>query len=143
MKYVSSTFKLFWFVICFSGNIYQIGQISGQFFKYEIITTISVNFPEKFTAPAINICFFEVELVDWDKLISVNPNIKEELNMSLLSNEEVIRKVKLIPFHPKRKFQGIMFDGWNIKQRSQIVTTFGELFSYCLLTDSEDGINMM
>ena len=141
MKYIVFAFKLSWFAICFTGNMYQIGQISDQFFKYEITTTISVNFPSKFIAPAINFCFNEVELVDWDKVVAIKPTIKEELNLSSLSNEEINRKVKLLPYALKRKFQGTMFDGWKIKTRSQIVATFNELFSLCLLTDPEDGID--
>lgn len=140
MKYVVFAFKLSWFAICLIGNMYQIGQISDQFFKYEIVTTINVNFPSKFTAPAINFCFYEVELVDWNKLVAIKPTIKEELNLSSLSNEEIIRKVKLMPFSPKKKFQGTMFDGWNIKTRSQIIATFNELFSFCSLTDPENDI---
>ena len=67
-KYLGFLLKLSWFVICFSGNLYQIGQISDDFMQYQIVTTINVNFPDTFTAPAVSVCFFETDVVDWDKL---------------------------------------------------------------------------
>lgn len=138
MKNILSIAKTIWFAVCFIGNVFQIVKISDQFFKYEIVTTISVSFPDIFVAPAISVCFFEIELVDWDKLILIKPNVKQQLNMSSLSNEEITQKINTMSFFGKRKFQGIMFDGLNIEERSKIIKPFDSLFNECSLTDTHD-----
>lgn len=139
MNFLSSTFKLIWFFICFVGNMYQIGQISNQFFRYEIVTTVNLNFPDIFTAPAISVCFYEIEIVNWDRMESIKPNIKEDLNISQLSENEINEMRKKMLTSAKRKFQGDLFSGMDIKTRSQVSSTHDELFSDCLLVDVKDG----
>lgn len=143
MKYLSFVLKLIWFCVCFSGNLYQIGQISDDFFRYQIVTTVNINFPDSFVAPAPSLCLYEVDIVDWKKLLILKPDVKERLNDSSLSNEEMDRKIRDMSFVGKRRYQGIMFEGLTSKTRSEIVAQTEDLFHGCLLTDPTDGATAM
>lgn len=141
MKYFRFRLKLIWFIACFTGSIYQIGQTSDQFLKYETVTTISIKFPDIFIAPAISDCFFEVELIEWEKLIELKPKIKKDLNIS--ANEGIVEKIQSMTFVGKRKFQGILFEKLDIKTRSEITASFEELFRECSITNPEDGATLV
>lgn len=138
MKYLGLLLKFFWFTICAIGNLFQIGEITDQFFKYEIVTTINVNFPDTFTAPAISSCFYQVELVDWSKLLGLKPRIKEQINMSSSSIEEIIEEIHTMSLFKKRVIEGIVFQGMDIEARLEVMIAFDELFQECSLTDPKD-----
>lgn len=121
--------------------MYQIGQISNQFFQYEIVTTVNLNFPDIFTAPAMSVCFYEIEIVDWDKMEKFKPTIKEDLNISQLSDNEINEKLQSMLTGDKRKFQGNLFSGMDIKTRSNVSSAYNGLFSFCFMVDTEDGSN--
>lgn len=135
MGYIRITIKLFWLTLCTIGNVFQIAEISNQFFQYDIVSTVSVHFPDIFTAPAVSFCFNEIELVNFDKLQLLKPKIKKQLNLESASNEEVHDKLIKIIFREKIKYQAIMFSGLSIKQRMDIVSTDQEIISSCGLTD--------
>lgn len=133
MKIITTSLKVIWFLACLAGNIYQITEISSDYLAYQIVTTINVNFPYSLQAPSMGVCFFENQIADLDVLESVNPSFREELNISSLTNEEIIDEIKRQGLAEKRKFQGIMFKGLDLKTRSQVTYNFTDLFSRCLL----------
>lgn len=137
MSYSATIVKISWFLVCFAANLYQIQQISSDFFNYQIVTTIDVKFPETFHVPAITFCFFEAEIVNWDKLEQVKPDVKEKLNVSSLSDEEIIKKIKLMSFFVKKDYQGIMFQGLDIKTRTSLLYQFHDLFGQCALVEKD------
>lgn len=133
MKIITTSLKVIWFLVCIAGNIYQITKISSGYLEYQIFSTINVNFPYSLEAPSMGICFYETQIADLDMLESVNPSFKEDLNISSLTNEEIIHELKHQGLVEKRKFQGIMFKGLDLKTRSQVTYNFTDLFSHCLL----------
>lgn len=138
MNLLATTFKIAWLLVCIAGNLYQVEQISHDFFQYQIVTTISVRFPDKFQVPAISFCASEAEVVNWNKLEAIKPDVKEKLNATSLSDEEIIRKIRLMSFFVKKDFQGIMFEGLDMKTRASVVYQFDELFGICSLV-GKDG----
>ena len=139
MKTIVTVLKVIWFIFCLSGNLYQIAEIASDFFSYQIVTTINVNFPETFLAPAMGVCLYEIQIADLDKLEAVRPTFKEDLNMSSWTNDQIHHKLKSVGVADKRKYQGIMFKGLDIKTRSQVVYKFHDLFSDCLLVKPDGG----
>lgn len=140
MKYLGFGAKLVWLAICSVGNFYQIGEISDQFFKYDIVSAVTVSFPDVFIAPAISVCLNEIELVDMNKFEEINPSIKEQFNFTTLTDEEIREKLKTIEFGDKIMYQAKMFSGLSIKQRSQVVSASDEVFSRCGLTNPLNSV---
>lgn len=136
---VSNTFlKLFWFSICFIGNLYQIIQISSDYFQYEIVTTIIVNFPLKFSAPAQTICFHETRTINWDKLLLIKPNIRDDLNISHLNSvDAIVNYTKRQSLSGTRKIQGIVFKDMGLKTRASVTYNSTEMFNDCSLVLSD------
>ena len=91
--FVAKSIKVIWFLVCFAGNVYQVAQISENFFEYQIVTTINVNYPAMFLVPAISVCLFEIHVTNIEKLMELKPNLKEDLNISSLSKEEFSEKI--------------------------------------------------
>lgn len=140
MGYIGLGVKVCWLALCTIGNIYQITQISDLFFKYETVSTVTVNFPDVFTAPAIGLCFGEIELVDFPKLEQFKPGIKKKLKLDHLSDEQIHEKFKSFAFWDRLTHQSGMYGNLSIKERSQVVASEKELFTYCGLTNPETTI---
>lgn len=140
MKNLSLATKLFWLIICSIGNIYQVSRICSEFFKYEIVSTVNADFPDIFIAPALSICLDEIELVNFDKLERIKPNIKKLLNYQSYSDEKAHEELTKIDFGKKIDFQVKMFLNLSIKQRNEVTSTADEIFTFCGLTNPETSV---
>lgn len=119
----------------------HIGKISTDFFAYDIKTKLTVNFPVQFPFPSIGICFYEMQLVNWDKLLQVKPNIVHELGLDLsLSRDEVIQVMKNAIVPMRRVHQGKIFADMDIKTRASVVHSSDDLFNHCHLINN-DGLS--
>ena len=88
-----TSLKAFWFVVCFAGNIYQIAQITELYMSYRISTSVTVDFPKEFIAPSISFCFYAVDIVNWDKLFAIKPQLRSNMDKNISSLEDRVRKM--------------------------------------------------
>lgn len=137
MNFITRILKIIWLSICIAGNIYQVEQICNHYLQYLIVTATSVKFPTEFNVPIMSYCAYETEIVDWDKLEVMKPDIKEKLNMSTLSKEEIIRKMSSMKFFLKLQFQGIIFQELDLKTRASLVHQFHDLFDSCSIIEKD------
>lgn len=133
----SKVIKAVWFLICLSGNIYQVGKIANDFFQYQIVTTINVNYPETFILPALSVCLFQHQVSNLEKLIQMNPNWTTASNYTSLSDEEIIHELKNMGAAKRRKYIGMMFNNLTAKQYDDVTYKFDELFSTCILVEND------
>lgn len=138
MDVVKTIFRVLFLFLCIIGNIYQVEQITENYFQYEAVTMTSVEYPEKFTVPAITFCNLEVEIINWDKLKATQPEIMSKLNLTSLSDEEIIDVIHKMNVFGKKDFQGSIFKDLDMKTRASLVYQFHELFGSCAIVE-EDG----
>lgn len=137
-----SVFKVIWFILFFLGNVYQIGEISSNYFAYQITTTIQANFPNEFLIPSLGICFYETQLIKWNELQIIIPNIKSELNLTSLTNEELNIDAKNQILAKRWKFQGNIFKGMNLEDGNKITYNSSDILTDCLRI-RKDGASQM
>lgn len=72
-KFTYHFFNFLFLSLCLSGLIWQITQISINFFRYEVIKNINIIMPEEipFWEEVMNICFKNTEILDHEKCISL------------------------------------------------------------------------
>ena len=61
-------FQVIWFFFCTLGNIYQVEQISQNYFSYKISTSVMVNFPAKYIMPKLSMCIPLWNMIDWKSM---------------------------------------------------------------------------
>ena len=61
-------FQVIWFILCTLGNIYQVEQMTHNYFEYKITTTTMISYPEKYVMPKISICFQIPQLIDYESM---------------------------------------------------------------------------
>lgn len=57
-----------WMIFCFSGNIYQVYEISKEYFKFSINTNVQLVVEDRLEMPAVTLCFHLVHLIKWHEL---------------------------------------------------------------------------
>lgn len=139
--FLKKIFKYLWLLICIAGNLYQVEQITSNYLQYQIVTTTSVQFPAEFKVPSLSLCVSETEIVNWEKLETTKPGIKDKLNLTNLSDQEIITKLHSMRFFLKIYFQGIMFEGLDVKTRASLVYQFHDLFELCSIIE-KDGTSI-
>lgn len=73
--------RIFWFSVCILGTILQVIQVSNIYFSYKITTVVTMNYPEYISRPSLTICFYTVEIYDWNKVGEVNLVELEKLGL--------------------------------------------------------------
>ena len=64
----SAKIILFWMVFCFIGNVYQVYQISSQYFMFGITTNLQLVVEDVIEVPSITLCVELAVVMKWDQL---------------------------------------------------------------------------
>ena len=64
----SAKILLLWMVFCFIGNIYQVYQISSQYFMFGITTNLQLIVEDVIEVPSITLCVELAVVMKWEKL---------------------------------------------------------------------------
>lgn len=102
INFVSYEAKLtvLWMIVCLSGNMYQVHEISSQYFKFSIDTNVQLVVEDTIDTPSLTLCFTATQLLNWKETtheermkilvteknempIVSGYNVKEETNESL------------------------------------------------------------
>ena len=73
----------FFFVLCFIGLCYQVGQISFNYFRFQVVSNVQVIIPGNETRKALNVCFDFEEFIDKKKYSTI---IEEKYKSGIISN---------------------------------------------------------
>lgn len=69
--------KLLFFCLSVAGLVYQIVLISTSYFAYEAKSSVVMNMPEEEEIPSLTVCWRYADIIDMDKLRSINSAIPE------------------------------------------------------------------
>ena len=61
-----------YFTLCFIGLIWQVTQISINFFQFDVISDIRLSLPERTEKKAFNFCFQTFEMLNYETYIGMN-----------------------------------------------------------------------
>lgn len=136
--------KFVWLMVCLSCNMYQVGEISTEFFKYEVSTLITVKYPDNLLLPKLGICYNEIQLINWEELPKIKPNIIADLSVNSSINatsriEDVIKVMKDSKTDEGRRYQGIIFKDMDIATRRSVLYNSSDLFNFCFLVVGDGG----
>ena len=124
-----------WFLVCIAGNVYQIVQITDHYLKYEIQTTVTVDFPKEFVAPTVSYCFKSVEIINWQKLLAkrpfLKPVIKKMMHLKNGSIPEIIDGIDRLQFVAKARLDALVFGKMSAKDMDDITHKTDEIFTKC------------
>ena len=73
-------------VICFAGLMWQLIEVSIEYFKYETSTGIRIHFPDEVTFPDISVCLRYTDILKFDEL---NKQTKRSYRFTV--DDEVVR----------------------------------------------------
>lgn len=94
-----TNFKLFfWFIICIIGSILQVIEVSNIYFSYKITTLVTMSYPPLITRPSLTVCFYTVEIYDWDKVNLSDLVELEKIGLinatQIMVSKEILKKVQ-------------------------------------------------
>ena len=121
----------FWFSLCILGNVYQIAEITDLYMRYEMATTVSVDFPEEFIPPSSSFCFYSVDVVKWDKLFSIKPQLRSTLNGLETNFSSLEAKVRKMGHVEKMYFDRIVFANMTGAEIYSVLLDDSDIFSEC------------
>lgn len=61
-------------LFCVLCNAAQVFQLCSTYFQYDISTKVSIEYPEFLRPPALSLCFYLLQVVDWAKASSIHPS---------------------------------------------------------------------
>ena len=68
------TIRLILILLCIILNTGHVFILFATYFKYDISTKVSIAYPEIIKPPTITLCFYLLELIDWDKANQSHPS---------------------------------------------------------------------
>lgn len=129
-------FRVVWLSLCFFGNGYQITEIADTFFKYGLVTTVHVNFPKTIIPPAMEICFQKMDITRWDMMMKLKPDIKKQLNMSTLSDDELEAEIRKKSYTEKIPLENIAYKGFDAKTSFALTRDIDEIITNCMIINA-------
>ncbi|KAI1293064.1 hypothetical protein HDE_06663 [Halotydeus destructor] len=77
MRYTLKLFYVAYIVACTMGCTYQLSKISNEFFRYLVVTDMTMNIPNQLDCPAVSLCFL------YSDLLPQNVTEKQAANLTI------------------------------------------------------------
>jgi hypothetical protein len=111
-RLLAGRMTLLWMLICVSGNIFQVYELSFQYLKFPITTNVQLVVQDELEMPSVTLCFHLIHLIKWDtltwderrRILQTQENLDFlGLNRDIISgyqmdkeNEEQLKKLPMI-----------------------------------------------
>lgn len=124
------------FLSCLCGNVYQISQISSIYFAYPMNTQVAVRYPSLIDPPSQTVCFYLIELFDWQWIIDSH---NETLTILGLHDEKnvsnIITHVMSLDYYAKLSATSMIIRNMNVSTILNLTISFDQIFEQVNIFD--------
>lgn len=110
-------------MLCLAGLVWQVQQISVEYFKFSTISSITIEMPDDEEAKALNICFLSSEVLNYTKFIKVFNHYNDQYNSIHGTNMKWDPDNRIIKSYVYRNY-------FTVAERFSVLLIINEVLSY-------------